>query len=160
LCTLFQALDRSGQSEETLTLPNRAASIANRMTPDAGRIDFSDLQRISEFCASHHKLEEEDKVLRKGSSLLRESSETNSCIGQSSLDMASGSLIDKYKRLEEFDKAESLVSVVVSAEDPGRRVGWARELSDLYLRHAAKLKESGQKAKSKKLLALSNQQFE
>lgn len=148
-------------SEEAAPLMDRAAS----MIPDLEPADkcLTNLHNVVDYFSSQHELAKADKLLRAGYGVLRSTDDNyDVSSARSGLEQSLRKLVDKFSAAGEFESAESLIAF---DRDPkngfrGDDTTWPRQLSDLYLRHAAQMKKRGKLSESKRLLALSNTEFE
>lgn len=134
-------------------LQARAASIILA----ADQIDQQQILELARFDVEINNLAEADALLRKGYEQSRSSLNMDSFTW---LDQMLRTLMNKYEQLEEFAKAESVFDVAMKNRVSEKtKNGWARQLSTIYLKHAARLKREGKLAQSKQFLAKSNAEY-
>lgn len=136
------------EQEKPLMLRTAALMLATNQFED-------EISRIVEFYVKINQLAEADKFVQEGYKYSQTSPDS---IRLSCLDQALQTLMEKYEKLEEFDKAECLLHAAMKNRPLETR--WVRELSDLHLKHAAQLDRQGKTTESKKLLATSNAEYE
>jgi hypothetical protein len=158
LVELGDKYHKQGQDELALQHMDRAAALLDRLKPTG--YPFPYIQHMVYFYARVNELEKADKALRIGYKLLRRTDD-QSASGGACLDDALRSLVERYQNAEEYVKAESLIALAQQNRDKLTNDGlWIDRLNKIYLAHAAQLKRQGKLSQAKKILALSNAEFE